>query len=232
MGMDSGTSPETFANDRPTVFRVIFASCMLVSFLSAFAHTWALKFGDDYQQLGSKPFTQGVPNEELDVRWKPLELEKALYVDRGYGIGCLNTDIMAKIREKLPTMSPALELFVLRMSGVFSNLTEFFLIAAFAFCAGRSRYYDKTAAFEPVSSTLYFRAVRLTVFGIVLTWVWAALPFGVTIPGIGGLPILVDATGYHIGVVWASSPSLGFWPISAVTWIGIYLAAGNLRRLA
>jgi hypothetical protein len=230
--MDSGSSPETFANDRPTLFRVAFAACLLISFASAFAHTWALKFGEDYTKVASNPLQQGVDNRELKAAWKPLELEKALYEDRGYGAGVLNAPLMEKIREKLGTLSPAFELFVLRMTGVFANFLEFALLTAFLVCVGRVRYFDKIAAFEPVSSTLYFRAVRLILFGIVLTWIWAALPFGITIPHIGAIPTLVDMTGYHIGVVWASSPGLGFWVVGAVIWLGTLLAASNLRRLS
>jgi hypothetical protein len=232
LGMETGSSPETFANDRPTLFRVAFAACLLISFMSAFAHTWALKFGDDYTKVASTPLQQGVDNRDLKAAWKPLELEKALYEDRGYGTGVLDTQLMEKIREKLGTLSPAFELFILRMSGVFANFLEFVLITAFLTCVGRVRYFDKTAAFEPVSSTLYFRAVRLILFGIVLTWVWAAMPFGITVPYIGAIPILADLTGYQAGVVWASSPSLSFWVVGAVVWLGAYVAAANLRRLS
>jgi hypothetical protein len=232
LGMDSGGGTETYGSgEHTTWFRVVFAACLLVSFMSAFAHTWALKFGDDYKFVAENPLQRGVDNKDLKPNWRPLEIEKALYEDRGYGIGVLETLLMEKIREKLGTLSPAFELFVLRMSGVFANFMEFALITAFLVCAGRVRYYDKTAAFEPVSSTLYFRAVRLIMFGIVLTWVWAAMPWGISIPYVGELPILVDMTGYHLGVVWASSPGLGFWMVGAVIWIGVYLAAANLRRL-
>jgi hypothetical protein len=232
LGMDSGSSPETFANDRPTLFRVAFAACMLISFMSAFAHTWALKFGDDYTKVASNPLQQGVDNRDLKAVWKPLEIEKALYEDKGYGTDVLNTQVMEKIREKLGTLSPAFELFILRMTGVFAHFPEFVLLTAFLVFAGRVRYNDKIAAFEPVSSTLYFRAVRFILFGIVLTWIWAAMPYGITVPYIGTLPILADLTGYHLGVVWASSPALGFWVTGAVIWLGAFFAASNLRRLS
>jgi hypothetical protein len=232
LGMDTGSSPETYADGRPTLFSVAFAVCLLVSFMSAFAHTWALKFGDDYTNVASNPLQQGVDNRDLKAAWKPLEIEKALYEDRGYGISVLNTQLWGKIREKLGTMSPAFELFILRLTGVFANFLEFVLITGFLVCAGRVRYCDKTAAFEPVSSTLYFRAVRLILFGVVLTWIWAAMPFGITVPYVGAIPILADLTGYQLGVVWASSPGLSFWVVGVVVWIGAYVAAANLRRLS
>ena len=191
---------------------------------------WAHKFGDG-DNVTRQPLQQGKRDADLEWLWKPYELEKQLYKSGGYPLAWLDSPFMGKIREKLGTFSPAFELFALRLFGVLSNIFEFLVICAFVIFAGRVHYYDKVTAFEPISSTLYFRSVRFMTFGVVLTWLWIVFPFGVAIPYIGEAPILADMTGLSLGVVWASSPGLGFWLGGAVIWPGAYLAASNLRRL-
>jgi hypothetical protein len=229
LNMEMGSYPDSAISEqeRPTLFRVLFASCLLISFLSAFCQMWSHKFDN----VPEKPLQQGKPDAEIEWLWKPFAMEKRLYTHNGYSTGWLDSPIMEKIREKLGSFSPSFELFALRTYGVFSNIFEFLVILLFAIFAGRVHYYDKVAAFEPISSTLYFRSVRFMTFGVVLTWLWIVFPFGVTIPFIGEAPILADMTGMSLGVVWASSPGVGFWLAGAVIWLGAFIAASNLRRL-
>ena len=229
LNMDMGSYPDGGGSEqeRPTLFRVLFASCLLISFLSAFCQMWTHKFTN----VSEKPLQQGKPDAELEWLWKPYETEKKLYALNGYSIEWLDSEAIKTVREKLGSFSPTFELFALRVYGVFSNIFEFFVILLFFIFAGRIHYYDKVAAFEPVSSTLYFRSVRFMIFGVVLTWLWIVFPFGVNIPFIGEAPILADMTGMSLGVVWSSSPWLGFWLAGAIIWFWAFFAASNLRRL-
>ena len=229
LGLDSGSD----GSGSPSIYRFLFAVCLLVSLVSSVITFWSVKFGQENQSETARFMKKA----DVDLKdawiWEPLEIEKALYKDRGYNLTWLEKPIFEKIRTSLGIASPIVLSFCLRCYGVMTNLFEFLAITAFVFSLGRVHYHEKVRSFGPVSSTIYFRAFRLIIFGVFLTWLWIVCPFGVKFPIIGEVaPTLADWSNISVGVFWVSSPALGFWLVGAVTWIGVYFTASNLRRLS
>jgi len=232
LGLDAG-SDSGGSSGSSSLYRFLFALCLLTSLVSCVITFWSVKF----EQENKSETVRFLQKSNVDLKdawmWEPLEVEKALYKDKGYNLDWLEKPIFEKIKTSLGIASPMILSFCLRFYGVMSNLFEFLAITVCVFSVGRIHYYEKVRSFGPVSSTIYFRAFRLIIFGVFLTWFWMVCPFGVKFPIIGEVaPILADWSNLSVGVFWASSPALGFWLVGSVIWIGVYFTASNLRSLS
>ena len=232
LGLVSGSDSPS-ASGSTSLYRFLFAICLLVSLASCCLAFWSVKFGQDHPTEATSFFKKSKADLKDAWVWEPFEVEKALYRDRGYNIDWLEKPAFEKIRTSLGIASPIILSICLRCYGVLSNLFEFLAITAFVISLGRVHYHEKIRDFAPVSSTIYYRAFRLIIFGIFLTWLWIVFPFGVSFPIIGEVaPTLTDWSNISVGVFWVSSPALGFWLVCAVIEIGVYFTASNLRSLS
>ena len=222
VGMDSASPQE----NRPSILRYLLAFCLIATFVSGAVVGMSIFKDSGSLQLLNKDRQEKTANSAIRWEWEPYALEYALYLDRGYDLSWLEGETVQKVRSVFGKLSAGIELVAIRIYGLMSNVRMFVVITLFVFCAGRVSFHRKVARFENISSTVAFRALKFLFLGLLIALTWAAFPFGVQFPFVGGVPIVADL---WLGATWVSSPLVGFWIVGAACWFAAYLAAANFR---
>lgn len=190
----------------PTYLTALLGGFLLVYAASFGSYLWDTKLS---QKLHASPTAIARQEQVSEMRWgwEPYRLEYQLYKDRGFNTAWLEGSAMRKIRKTLGKLAPFMELIALRIFGVFNFFIPMLIVFCFALSLGCIRYHNKRFQFKHVSSTFNNASIKVLFLGAPLTLLWALFPFGVSIPFIGGIPILAHLPG--AGVIWISSPLLG-----------------------
>lgn len=190
----------------PTLFRTLFGLFLLLCAFNFVVYLWEVKWGAKTVDQVSL-MEEGAQPTNPRWGWKPFTLEYRLYLDRGYRVEWMDQPSFAKVRNWLGDFAPFFELFILRLYGVMCFMPQVLLVMAFGLSQGSVRYHNKRFRFEHVSSTINNASIKILFWGVPLTLLWASFPFGIELPLLGEIPILVSAP--RLGVIWLSSPLLG-----------------------
>lgn len=205
-----------------SVAGAIFWLCLGITLLSFCLYILQINFSDG---IG------GVMKSGFKGNGTPLAIERAMYINHGYDISWMNSPILQSARVAIHPLFECVDMLLLRFYGL---LMMFPLLLALIFVAifeGRVVYKEKMLDFRIISAYIFHlsKQILFALFGF--GFIFAVFPFGLDIPLIGSIPIVVKTSIFGIGpYFWVSNPFNLLVGLALPVVILTYLISSNFTR--
>ncbi len=181
-----------------SVAGMIFWTCLGATLFFSGLYIYQINFENGFD---------GVLQTGLKGNGTPLATERAMYVLHGHDISWMDSPFLQSARAAIYPLFECIDILLLRLYGVFKMfplLLAFFFVAIFE---GRLVYNEKEENFDNISSFRFHLCKQILFILLSFGFIFAVLPFGLNIPILGTIPIVIKTSLFGIGpYFWVSNP--------------------------